>query len=437
MINNVISVHYKILISICSFPHIDYLKSMRYILIMRMVSQYRGLPKQIYFLCVVRLIEEMGLMFVFPFLSLLMTQRLGFSTIQAGFLMLITSACSTAGTLTGGKLADEFGRRRICIMLTIIVIMATFAAGSTCSRPIVLLFVIIAYTANSAIVPAASAFVIDLSTPETRNDCFSLLYIFVNVGCSFGPVVAGLLFYNHMKWIFYSMAGLYLIALYILCTRIEDHYIPHCRHNTKKEESLVSITFHRSVLCIFIVCLIVITMCYMQLSYILPIQLSDTFGLNTGSKFSSLLWTINGILCVILTPSLMLIIKRLDPLPNVVIGVLIYIIGFGIYAFPITVPLFTVSTIIWTIGEIFINTEATVFIAEMAPHTHNGRVISLYEFSRGLGKCIGPLIFSYALVYTNYSGIWISISMIFGVIAGILALLHRKSLHSNHNSVNS
>ena len=73
----------------------------------------------------------------------------------------------------------------------------------------------------------------------------------------------------------------------------------------------------------------------------------------------------------------------------------------------------------------------------MAPHTHNGRVISLYEFSRGLGKCIGPLIFSYALVYTNYSGIWISISMIFGVIAGILALLHRKSLHSNHNPVNS
>ena len=65
------------------------------------IDQYRGLPRQIYILAISRAAVSMGVMFVFPFLSLLLTSRLGYTEAQAGLWIVLASVISILGTLAG------------------------------------------------------------------------------------------------------------------------------------------------------------------------------------------------------------------------------------------------------------------------------------------------------------------------------------------------
>lgn len=257
------------------------------------------------------------------------------------------------------------------------------------------------------------------------------MYIFGNLGCAAGPVIAGFLFYRHMPMIFFSMAVFYIISFVIIVSKIQDDYVPNRlrKHDIaeEKEKSLLSIVIHRPVMLVFVICLVVLTICYIELDYMLPLQLSHVFGLDLGSKLSSWTWAINGLFCVLLTPAIIARIKGSKPLFNIIFGCLLYVVGFGMYALHINIPIFIIAAIIWTAGEVVINNQATVFLADQAPPTYNGRCISLYEFARGIGKCFGPLIFSYILTYSSYSTAWILVSGLCIGVSLVVLLLHRKS----------
>jgi predicted MFS family arabinose efflux permease len=77
-----------------------------------MVSLYRsafgGLSRQVWLLALVMLINRSGGMVV-AFLTLYLTQKLGFSITDAGFVMVIFGIGSICGTFLGGKLTDIIG----------------------------------------------------------------------------------------------------------------------------------------------------------------------------------------------------------------------------------------------------------------------------------------------------------------------------------------
>lgn len=80
---------------------------------MNFLTQYQGLPRQVYLLSASRALISMGMMFVYPFLSLLLTSRLGYTEINASYIIVTASVASILGTLTGGKLSDEIGRKKV------------------------------------------------------------------------------------------------------------------------------------------------------------------------------------------------------------------------------------------------------------------------------------------------------------------------------------
>ena len=406
---------------------------------MNMLSQYKGLPRQMYYLSTVKLIVEIAMSFVFPFMSLICTQRLGFSTMQAAVIVAASSVGSLLGALLGGKMADEWGRRRTFLWLASVMVIAMIAAGFVCTKRVVLVLIFLSYAINSAVMPICSAMVIDLSPEDKRNESFSLMYIFANVGTAIGPVFAGLLFYSHMPWIFYGMAFFYAVAMVVMIAAIRETYDDAARkaaHEAageaapgmtgRKEQSLFSMVIHHPIVLSVVICLILIFMCYTDVSYALPLQFADTIGLDKGSKLTSALWSANGLVVIFFTPAMMLFIKKRRPLANMVIGCLLYVVGFGLYALPVNPVLAVGAVVIWTCGEIFINMEGTVFLAEVSPATHRGRVVALFDFTRATGKLIGPFLCSYILLYLSYSHFWIIVSCVLMVVAGVLLLLHRR-----------
>ncbi|MBQ6370817.1 MAG: MFS transporter, partial [Firmicutes bacterium] len=118
---------------------------------MNSLTQYRGLPRQVYYVAFTRLIMEMGIMFVFPLMSLLLTEQLGFSTIETGYLMTTVAVISLLGSLFGGKLADQFGRRRSFFALSVISISSTVLAGIFCHERTMIPFITVAFMTVNAL----------------------------------------------------------------------------------------------------------------------------------------------------------------------------------------------------------------------------------------------------------------------------------------------
>ena len=399
-----------------------------------MFSQYRGLPRQMYYLSAVKLIVEIAVSFVFPFVALICTERLGFTTVQAAYIVSATSIGNMIGALTGGKLADVWGRRKTYMRFAVAMIICMILAGLVCTHRILLVLIFISNLITSAVIPICSAMVVDLAPEGKRNECFSLMYIFSNIGTAVGPLMAGLLFYRHMPMSFFCVAGFYTVSLLIMFFMIKETYTGRQTGPTveesgavreEREESLFSMVFRHPRVLVFVGSMLFVFMSYMETSYVLPIQFTEAMGLDIGSKITSAIWSVNGFVVIILTPVLMLFIKKHRPLFNLVIGVLLYALGFGLYALPIDPVLALIAVAVWTAGEIFVNNQATVYLAEISPVTHRGRVASLYSFTRALGKLIGPLLSSYILLGFGYSSFWIFIGILLVVISGILFALHR------------
>lgn len=396
---------------------------------MNFLTQYQGLPKQIYILSVSRAVVSMGMMFVYPFLSLLLTSRLGYSEMEASYIVVVASIASTLGTLVGGKLSDEIGRKKVYVAATFVVIITMTIAGFFAASHLVILFIIITYFVASSILPTVSAMILDWADENNKTECFSLMYLSGNIGSALGPVIAGMLFYSHMPWIFFSMAIIYLLTFLLVLFRVRDIYTP--RRETKhlekvKQESLLKIVLQNPVLLIFTICLAVLTLCYINLDFMLPLQLRDLFGLDAGSKYSSLVWTINGCVVVACTPIIVSFTKKKHPLFNIGFACVLYAAGFSLYGFSHSIAVFMMAVIVWTSGEILISTCAGIYIADQSPETHKGRSMSLYEFARGLGRLTGPVFTGWLLTMFSYKQTWFIIAGVCLAVDGVIWLLYTK-----------
>ncbi len=85
----------------------------------RYFDVYRGLPSSLYMLFFATIINSMG-MFVFPFLTLYLTGRLGMSQEKAGFFIMMLYLVYGPASLIGGKLADSFGRKKLMVIAQVL-----------------------------------------------------------------------------------------------------------------------------------------------------------------------------------------------------------------------------------------------------------------------------------------------------------------------------
>lgn len=411
---------------------------------MEALRQYRGLPVQIYFLALARAVVSMGLMFVFPFMSLLLTSVLGFSSVIAGYIMVMTAVGNVAGSIIGGKLSDSFSRKKVFSAFAMMVVIVMIISGFICTKRMVVPFIVLAYFFFSAVIPSVSAMVLDWCDENNKTEALSLLYLASNIGSSIGPVIAGLLFYDHMPWIFFGMAFAFIFTFVLVQLKVSEHkglasvsaimpaeaFSDDGSGQKSEKKSYFSIILSKPSLLIFIIVLIILTLCYIALDYMLPLHFSDIFGLSRGSKYSSLIWSVNGLTVVLLTPWLISFTKKHHQLFNMIFAALLYAAGFAVYGLTETPILLYAAVLIWTSGEILISTGAGVYISNQSPETHKGRGMATYEMSRGIGRCLGPLLFGYLLVTHTYSQVWLIVAAICLAMSLVMLVLYKKERKS-------
>lgn len=398
----------------------------------KLLSQYKGLPRQIYFLVCARVIASIG-MFIYPFLTLFLSSRMQLSEAQIGRYLLLVALVTAPAALIGGKLADLFNRKHMYIAVMLIGETIFFICGFLCEKMLIIYMLPGGYFFVNMGVPILSAMIMDLTVPGNRQESFSLIYLGTNFGVAIGPLIAGLLFERYTPWIFWgqallNFAALLLIALFITDTRPDTEALeeisadPSRGCETAAEGSLLRQLLRAPLIIGFSLLAAVYAFSYQQLTYMLPLHMEDIFGIGPGSRFYGLVWSLNGLMVFIGTPLLVLLCKHLHPLFNMFLCGLCYALAFALYAGSNTLLPIYGLTLLWSAGEIIASTNTGVFLANHAPASHRARFQSIYELVQGLGRACGPLVMGLYLIRHSYAQAWHLVGLLC-LLAGICFLV--------------
>lgn len=362
---------------------------------------YSGLPRSIYVLTLVRVVNAMG-NFVYPFLTLFLTEHIGFSKKAAGDYFMISAFVQAAGSLIGGKLTDRFGRKKLYLVFQ--------GLAACCFAPCAFLgnsiwvprLLITAGFFMSAAQPANSAMMTDLTNKDNRKAAFSLLYLGINLGFSIGPMIAGFLYRNYTRLIFLGNTISIVITLVVLMVFIEDtmpseeeiEVSKNVEDDEAAEDTSVLIALlRRPTLLLFILGKTMNAFIYSTIGFVIPIQLTQIYGSDLGSKYLGWVMATNGIVIIICTTFIIKVTMQIKPVINVALASLFYAVGFGMLGFVHSIFFFIMAAAVYTIGEILEATNSGIYIANHSPMNHRGRFNAIIPLITGLGFSFGPSIF--------------------------------------------
>ncbi|KAA0942101.1 MFS transporter [Sporosarcina sp. ANT_H38] len=142
---------------------------------------------------------------IMPFMALFFAQEI--NKVWAGIFLLFTVVVSFFVNLIGGYISDRFPRKRV-LVLTSFASACMFLIMTVSLYPkenVIWLFAIayIAYIVTSSLGrPAMHAIIMDSTTPDNRKAVYALDYWLVNLSMAIGAALGGLLYLNHQIELF-------------------------------------------------------------------------------------------------------------------------------------------------------------------------------------------------------------------------------------------
>jgi len=379
-------------------------------------NSFSGLSKDVWLLSLVTLINRSGSM-VLPFLTIYLTQRLGFTLGQAGIVMSAFGAGSIVGTYIGGQLTDRIGYFSV-MFWTLLLGGASFFVLMQMESLLAFSLAIFGLTVVlDAFRPAAFASISVYSRLENRTRSLSLLRLAVNLGVAIGPAAGGLLAASiGYKWLFIIDGATCMLAAILFRVFLEN----------KKEEQPettsdgVPIDFSASVYSdriylIFLGCMLLSCIAFVQIMSTLPVFFNAEMGLSEGQI--GLLMAMNGLIIVIIEmPIIFLLEQRFSKLILIGIGALLIALGFWVFLlFPGWVGVAVLSILFLTLGEIVNFPFSSAYASDRSAPHNRGRYMGLYTMTFSIAHILAPSAGMFTAETLGYDTLW--------VVMGVLALL--------------
>lgn len=396
---------------------------------------YGGLPKQVYILFIINIINSIGA-FVGPFMTLYLSNILKLDNDLTAIFVAASFIFALMGSLIGGKLVDKFGSKRVMIIFQLLTILC-YIICSTMSRSMVVpYFLILSRFFNSMIQPATSALVANITDASNRKTAYSLLYLGVNVGFSIGPGIAGFLFEHFIIMLFIGNAIVNFISVIIVFIFIKAVPKNKVVESEEVEESyekkgLIRVLLNRPYIIVFCLIIFIFSFIYSQINYCMPIQMDALFD-NSSVVFGNMMM-INGACVIFLTTFIVVLTKNYSNIFNISISGIFYALGFGVLYFANTPVWFYATTIIWTIGEVLNTTNIGVYLANNSPASHRGRILALNPFINSAGSAIGPILMSKFIGLYDIKFAWVLICIL-SIVASIVTFIlyiYQKNFYKN------
>lgn len=373
-------------------------------------GSYKGLPKSIYIIFFAQIINRFG-DFVLPFLSLFLVKKLGLSYQSAGTAVMLVSLSSIPGSFAGGKAADHFGRRKSYTVFQLSAGVSLFFCAFLDNPQLIIVLICMSSFFNGGVRPIISAIITDVLPSEKRQIGFSLSYLGINLGVSLGPLVAGFLFNHYIPLIFIGNAVTCLLVAILVFVNIKET-LPEYTDNEyasdgeKPEEgNVLAVLVRKPKIWVFLVINVVFNIVYSQSSFSLPIMLDIVFGRGGAGNFG-IIMSANAVTVVTMTMFVNHATRKWKALNSIAAAGLLYAIGFGMITFIRSMPLFILSTFIWTVGEVMAYTNFGVYIANNTPQNYRARFNAVSNLSWSVGTSLGTFLISRYAGYLGIEAVW-------------------------------
>lgn len=392
---------------------------------LRMFDTYKGLPKNMYIMFGITIINRFG-DFVMPFLTMYLTSKLGLTYQIAGIIVTICSLSGIPASFIGGKFADELGRKKTYLIAQVGTALSLLPCAFLKNPVLIVSFLMLSTFFRGAVRPAMNAIVTDILPPHQRKQGFSLQYLGINLGVALGPMVSGFLFENYLPLLFIGDATSSLIAVVLVWKNIKDIRPEKLKETAyteaEKEEkgNIITALVKRPQIAVFLLINILYTFVYAQCSFSLPLTADYVFGEAGASKYG-LLISINAITVLTCTVAVTSLTKNLKSITNIAIAGLFYAVGFGMLGYINSFPMFILSTIIWTIGEILVVTNNGVYMADNSPSNFRARFNAVSSLSWSIGSSLGTTIAGKVIQELGLKPFW-NLTLILSV-AGMVGML--------------
>jgi MFS family permease len=373
-------------------------------------GSYKGLPKSVYIIFFAQIINRFG-DFVLPFLSLFLVKKLGLSYQSAGVAVMLTSLSTIPGSFVGGKIADHFGRKKSYAFFQLSAGICLFFCAFLKNPQFIIVLVCMSSFFNGGVRPIISAIITDVLPADKRKMGFSLSYLGINLGVSLGPLVAGFLFNHYIPLIFIGDAITSLIAVILVMLNIKetlpDNADNKCIIDEERSEegNVFAVLMRRPKILVFLIINIVLSVVYTQHSFSLPMMLDNVFGSKGASNFGVIM-SFNAVTVIVMTMVVTHATRKWKSLSTIAMAGLLYAIGFGMITFIRSMPLYILSTLIWTIGEIMMVTNFGVYIANNTPQNYRARFNAVAHLSWAIGAALGTSLIGRYMDYFGVYAVW-------------------------------
>ncbi|MEU5918221.1 MFS transporter [Streptomyces sp. NPDC047141] len=343
-------------------------------------SAFRGLPPVVWTVFAGTIVNRLGYL-VTPFLVFFLASR-GVTGAETPYVLGALGAGNLIGPAVGGVLADRLGRRPTML---IGLIGAAAAQGALFLAPGVWTMAAAALlisAAGSTVSPAAYALLADAVDGEGRRRAYALFGWGVNIGTAVAGVLGGYLAAQGYWLLFAVDAGSMLLYALVVAVRLKEP--ERAATAARREDGAGYGVVARDRLALLLLPLFGVQLFVYSLTEVaLPLAVRDS-GLSPAVYGA--MAAVNAVVVVALQP---FATARLARFPQLVVqsaGSVLIALGVALTGLADGVAGYTVSVVVWSLGEVVVAGIAAGVFADLAPAHARGRYQGAFSWTWGLAR---------------------------------------------------
>ncbi len=352
-------------------------------------KSFSGLSPEVWSLSGVMLINRAGAM-VLPFLSVYLTQQLGFTLAQTGWIMSCFGAGSVLGSYAGGKLTDRIGFYDTQFWSLLLSGFAFIAIQWVETFYAVAILVFVASAIADTFRPAGFAAIAAYSKEGNRTRAIALLRMAINLGWAVGPAAGGLLAANlGYHWLFW-VDGLTCIAAALFFRRVLPRRRRPVEDTAVAAAGAEAAAYRNRAYLLFLLFAGLNAIAFMQLFSTLPVFFKEEVSLHEGQIGQ--LMAMNGLIIALLEmPLIYLLERRFRILRLISAGTLL--MGAGYLAFLLIGPQLGAALLcmlLLTFGEIFSMPFISTMALQFTNDRNRGQYMALFTVMYSVSHIVAP-----------------------------------------------
>jgi MFS family permease len=347
--------------------------------------------RQVWVLLGGSLISSFGISIAYPFISLYLFKYRGVSMGDVGLALLVAAAVGLLSQYLSGDLCDRIGRKAVMVaglaMNTIAFVLLAGAISLNLGYAAFVLLLCFRELSGGLYRNIPNVMIADLVGPGDRTRAFSMLRIGINIGFALGPVLGGLMALYSYTAMFAAAAvasAVYLaIALFLMRDTKPRHPIPSRLSND-------SSVWGDHQFLLFTVIVLAVSLVYSQMQTTFTTYAGSYGGID--ESMIGLLFSLNGILIVLLQYPVSIFIERFKLTTSLAVGTLLYAVGFGIVGLCSGFWQLAGCVIIVSLGELVYSPPSLNIVVRMSSPESRGRYMGFSCFMGKVGFALGPAI---------------------------------------------